>query len=205
MLLQRPPGAAGRPGSHPVVFARTSTLKIRCAFRGRQSVALGSLRPFEDDDGDLAGGPLLVFGEDGVSLLLAGPDGLPLVGLGDARIDLEGLGAHLDGGPRMGDEVVVPVRARGGPAVGGEDGGAVADRLVDHGVDALLARPGPDGVEQQHGAALVSAAHLAAVSAELLDHLLVVILASHLSSWSRLEAIPNTDRADDAHRRRLTE
>src|SRR5207248_9047187 len=108
-----------------------------------------------------------------------------------------GLAAHLDGGPRVGDEVVVPVRTRGRSPMGSEDGEVVADRLVNHGVDARLAGPGADGVEQQQRTALVSAAHRAAVGAELLDHLAVEVVSSHQSSCSRLEDTPNLDSADD--------
>src|SRR5918999_1834611 len=127
--------------------------------------------PFEDDDGDLAAGLLLVLGEAGHELLLAGPDPVTLLALSDPGALLDGVRADLDGHHRVGLEVVEPVGVGVGAALGSEDGDVVAHWLVRHRVDPLLAGLGAARVEEEHVRAFERSSDLALVGAELVDDL----------------------------------
>ena len=94
---------------------RANQGKVGGYFAGRTLLLLhhkGAKTGFERDHRDPAGGLLLVFPERWVVRSLPGVDLVPLGGIRDSGLDLEGLGPHLHPGPRVGLEVVEPVRVR---------------------------------------------------------------------------------------------
>src|ERR671911_388821 len=99
----------------PVWMHRLESQKtVRSPFSYVRS-AMPRSDPFEDDDGDLAAGLLLVLGEAGHELLLAGPDSGTLLALSDPGALLDGVHADLEGHHGIGLEVVEPVGVGVGP------------------------------------------------------------------------------------------
>src|SRR5262249_49474148 len=118
------PDLGNLPGGADISITHESS--VRLASRGSAPV-----RGFEDEHGDLAGGPLLVFGVGGVGGDRALPPLGPLLP-GDLPGDhVLPAGAVLELDGRVGAEVVVPARMGGGSALR-RDRGIAAVMLDPH-------------------------------------------------------------------------
>ena len=127
------------------------------------------LGPLDGEDRDLAGGPgrEVVQGRHGLRALAEQP--VPLGADGQVGPGRELLGPDLDGDVRVRDQVVVPARMGGRPAVGGDHHVAAAVGGVRQRMGVGPLRPGAGAGQQQQVDAGEVAADAPGVSAELRD------------------------------------
>ena len=79
------------------------------------NISTVSIDPLKNDDRDLAGGGLLVFGEKGHQRRLLVEQALPLLPFGDTGPGYKTLGTQLDRHLRVSHQVMVPVGWVGDP------------------------------------------------------------------------------------------
>src|SRR6058998_203524 len=170
-----PPRCPGAATSSPGSAGSSARTASRTTWRRSPSTSTWPIDSLQDHDRDDPARLPFVVGEPRVPALLLLPDPVALVSLRHPCPGPDGLLADLDRHVGIGDQVVVPVGIRRGPALGGEDRVPSVELLVRERVHTLGAGLRPAVVQQQegHGA---EARHPAAVLAELLDDALVPIL-----------------------------
>ncbi|BBZ05766.1 hypothetical protein MCHIJ_52030 [Mycolicibacterium chitae] len=95
-------------------------------------------------------------------------------------------------GVGIGAQVVQPRRIFVGAGVGTDDGEFPVDVECHHRADALLARLGTDGVQQQQPGPFERAADLAAVGPEFRDDLVVPVVSHEIPSVRSTSCLPST-------------
>src|SRR5208282_616213 len=147
------------------------------SWRGRLTTSSGGA--LEDDNRDLARGLLLIFLEEWHLRRLLVEQALALRAGSDGGLGLETFGANLEGGSRMGQEIVVPGRIFRRARLGSDNHDPVAIARVDQRVRVSLAAPGAGSDKQQHRSAGELAADLAGIRSELLDHFEIEFVHVH--------------------------
>src|SRR5579859_525098 len=143
-----------------------------------------TLLAFQRDHRNLARRLRLVVGELRVQLCLPCEPPISLLAAQGSSVSLVDLGADLDGGLRMREQVVIPVRVGRRATFRRENQQAITVAQVHHGVCAALAAFGPRSGKQQQRSVLPHATDLAPIRAKRLDGGAIPVLSiSHKTSF----------------------